>query len=286
MKTSSGHGVKLSYYEFGATTFFASRIDPRFPYCLYVPKSYEEAGTTRYPLLALIHGTERGAQRYRDEFIDFAEARQCMVLAPLFPAGIDEPGELDNYKFIEYHGIRFDRVLLGMVAEIAERYRLAADRFLIHGFSGGGHFVHRFLYLHPQRLLAASIGAPGMVTLLNDAESWWVGTRDLARVFGSALDIDAMKAVAIQMIVGGEDKETWEITVPESSPRWMPRVNDCGKTRIDRLRALQASFAAKDIEARLDIVPGVAHEGWRPELLQAVKRFLAESLQRADLAVA
>lgn len=61
---------------------------------------------------------------------------------------------------------QFDHVLLAMVDEIAP-LPLAAGRFLMHGFSGGGHFAHRFFSLHPRRLLGASIGAPGMVTLLD-----------------------------------------------------------------------------------------------------------------------
>lgn len=280
MNKTPGHGVNLSYYEFGATSLFACQADQRFSYCLYVPTGYDEAGTARYPLAVLIHGTERGAQRYRDEFIEFADAHQCIILAPLFPCGITEPGELDNYKFIQFHDIRFDHVLLAMVDEVAARYRLDAGRFMIHGFSGGGHFVHRFLYLHPRRLVAASIGAPGMVTLLDAGKRWWVGTGDLQQVFGSAVDLAAMRSVAIQMIVGAEDRETWEITVPEISPRWMPGVNECGTTRIERLEALRDSFVAHGLEVRFDVIPGVAHEGWRPALLDGVKDFFARVLVR------
>src|SRR5690606_39266483 len=98
---------------------------------------------------------------------DFARAHRVVVLAPLFPAGMTEPGELSSYKLIRHGGIDYDRVLLGMVAEVAARYRLAGERFYLHGFSGGGHFAHRFLYLHPERLAGVSIGAPGIVTLID-----------------------------------------------------------------------------------------------------------------------
>lgn len=278
MRSKPGHGKVLSYYEFGATSMFASRADQRFSYCQYVPESYEEEGCATYPLVVLIHGTERAAQAYRDRFSDFAERHQCIVLAPLFPCGIDEPGELDNYKFIKYRDIRFDFVLLAMIAEISERYRLSGERFLMHGFSGGGHFVHRFLYLHPRRLLAASIGAPGMVTLLDDTKPWWIGTSDLEQVFGKALDIEALRAVKVQMIVGAEDVETWEITARPGSPRWIPGANDCGRTRVDRIRALRDSFAGRGIDVRLDVVPGVAHEGHNKLLLDQVKDFFASAL--------
>jgi poly(3-hydroxybutyrate) depolymerase len=87
-------------------------------------------------------------------------------LAPLFPSGIIDPSDEDNYKFIKYHDIRFDHVLLAMIDEVAIKYRVNKDRFLLHGFSGGGQFVHRFFYLHPKRLMGVSIGAPGRITYL------------------------------------------------------------------------------------------------------------------------
>jgi dienelactone hydrolase len=228
--------------------------------------------------VVVIHGTERGAQRYRDEFIAFAESEQCVVLAPLFPASIEVPGDLENYKFIAFCGIRFDRVLLEIVDEVAEKYRIDSERFLIHGFSGGGHFVHRFLYLHPRRVIAASIGAPGMVTLLDDKKPWHLGTSNLEETFGIAADINALRDVRVQMIVGGDDTATWEITVPETSRLYMPGVNDAGETRIERLTSLKESFIAHGIDVQMEIVPGVGHEGWKPALLDRVKEFFRAAL--------
>ncbi len=272
--------VKLGYYERGETAMFASRFDQRFSYCMYVPEAYEESEAT-YPILVAIHGSGRGAQRYRTEFSTFAEEHHCLVLAPLFPCGIIEPGEGDNYKFIKYHDIRFDRVLLAMLDEVAERYRVDMTRLLIHGFSGGGQFVHRFLYLHPRRIAAASIGAPGRITLLDDKLPWWLGTRDFIAEFGTAPDLDALRKVAVQMIVGAEDKDTWEITMTPESRRWMPGANDAGATRIERLTTLRDNFVRKGIAVRLDVVPGVAHEGVNPALFRRVTDFLAEALRRA-----
>lgn len=270
---------RLLYYEKGSTSQFACATDQRFSFCLHVPHDYDEAAADRWPLIVLIHGTERGSQKYRDLFAQFADQERAIVLSPLFPCGIDEPLDLENYKFIEYRGIRFDRVLLSMVEQIGKRYRLDAQRFLIHGFSGGGHFVHRFLYLHPGRLRAASIGAPGMVTLLDSTLPWWVGTADLERHFGIGVDVAAMREVAIQMAVGDADTETWEITVPPQSRLYMPGVNDAGRTRIERLRSLAASFEREGITVRFDLVPQVKHEGWHPRFLQTVQDFFAGVLR-------
>ena len=278
MRKTPGHGKRLSYYGFGRTTMFACQADQRFSYCLYVPDSYDEEGIQTYPLAVIVHGTNRTAQEYRDAFVDFAEANQCMVLAPLFPAGIIEPGELSSYKFIAFHDIRFDHLLLAMVDEVADLYRVEAERFLLHGFSGGGHFAHRFFYLHPERLRGVSIGAPGLVTLLDPERDWWVGVRDLEDVFGKGLNLAAMREVPVQTVIGGEDSDTWEITVEPGGRYWMPGANDAGRTRLDRLASLKASFELAGIAVRHDIVPGVGHNGYA--VLAPVKAFFADALAR------
>lgn len=271
-----GHGKRLTFYDIGATPFFALRKEPRVSYCLYVPEDYDEAGEDRFELIVPIHGTERGAATYRDRFREFAEQHRAIVLAPLFPANLFGPNDLDNYKLLEHRGLRFDRLLLAMVAEVSAKYRLAGDRFLLHGFSGGGHFAHRFFYLHAHRLKAVSIGAPGVVTLFDEGRDWWTGTRNLESVFGRRSAIGAMRSVAVQTVVGGDDRETWEITIPENSPWWMPGANDAGKDRIERLHALADSLERAGISVRRDIVAQVAHDGWA--VLPAVRDFFAQVL--------
>jgi dienelactone hydrolase len=280
MRHTPGHGKKLSYYEFGATSMFACQVDQRFSYCLYVPRCYDEEGLDYYPLVVLVHGTERGAQRYRDEFIAFAEQHRCIVLAPLFPCGIGQPGELDNYKFIRFHDVRYDRILLAMVAEVSNRYRLVSERFFLHGFSGGGHFAHRFFYLHPGRLAAVSVGAPGLITLLDPTKPWWVGTGTVATEFGTEIDYAALRQVPVQLVVGDADTETWEITPDENSPRWLPGINDTGRTRVERLQTLHRCLMQHGIETKFDLVPGVGHVGWHPVLLDRVRDFFAAVLAR------
>lgn len=77
----------LGYYRRGRTTIYASRTDPRFGYCAYVPESYDPDRAEPYRVLALIHSTDRDAQYIRDEFSDLAERQDCLIFAPLFPAG-------------------------------------------------------------------------------------------------------------------------------------------------------------------------------------------------------
>ncbi len=263
-------------YDLGHTAIYAARCDPRFSYCLYVPPEIGKGGPDP-ALIVAIHGSSRTSfLDFRDGFAEFGRWNNAAILCPLFPIGVRGDGARNGYKYLEEGEIRYDRVLLGIVEEVAERYRMAWDRFALFGYSGGGHFTHRFLILHPGRLWAASIGAPGSVTLLDPERDWWVGIRDLQQRFGITLDRAALARVPVHMVVGDADLETWEITHREGSQHWMPGANDAGRTRPERLRALQRSFEAAGVTVRFDLVPGVSHD--RMRCLGRVKTFFADML--------
>ena len=264
-------------YEYGPTSIYSSKHDPRFPYCLYVPPSLGEGGE-KPELIVAMHGTGRGFTGYRDAFSAFARWNNCIILAPLFPIGVMGDGYRDGFKYMREGNLRYDHVLLAIVEEVSERYGIAFDRFGLFGYSGGGHFTHRFLMLQPHRLWGASIGAPGSVTLLDPSRDWWVGTRNFAELFGQELDIPAMKQVAVQMVVGAADLETWEITHKPGGRNWMPDANHAGTNRPERLASLRDNFAAHGIAARFDLVPNTPHDGVK--VVPVVEDFFAGELAR------
>jgi poly(3-hydroxybutyrate) depolymerase len=263
-------------YDLGSTPIFASKTDPRFSYCLYVPPGFASAKTAP-ELIVAMHGTGRSFVEYRNALAEFGRWNNCLILAPLFPIGVRGDGNRDGFKYMIEGDIRYDRVLIDMVDEVGVKYGIRFDRFALFGYSGGGHFAHRFLMLHPDRLWAASIGAPGSVTLLDPTRDWWVGTRDVATRFGIEIDPAAMAKVPVQMVVGSADLETWEITHREGGRNWMPGANDAGRTRPERLQSLQRSFEAAGIEVRFDLIAGMAHDGLRA--VETVKDFFAAILQ-------
>lgn len=283
MRNRPGHGERLSYYDFGATTVYAAQADKRLAWCAYIPESYEESGEARYPLVVVVHGTERGMLAYRSAFSRFAEQEQAIILCPLFPANLCFPGDLSTYKMLRAPGVSYDLALLSIIDEAAEKWRIAGERVLMYGFSGGAHFTHRFLYLHPERLLAAAVAAPGVVTLLDEGHDFWVGVRDLEARFGKRLDLARIRDVPVRLLVGEEDRETWEITIGPRDPWWMEGADLAGPDRVSRIRALGESLAAAGVEVAVETAPGTAHDD-RP-LIPLAQRFFSEQLARFRAAV-
>lgn len=278
MNDVSMRGVepRFAHYLYGRAPAWALRSDQRFTYYVYVPRTLTSAADPT-PVIAAMHGTQREVETCRDAFAALAEEYGCVVLAPLFPCGLLEYGDTDNYKRLVFRNIRFDLILLEMVAEVGQRYGLQLDRLLLHGFSGGGQFAHRFFYLHPEQLAAVSIGAPGAVTLLDETRDWWVGTRNVKDIFGKDLDIEAMRRVRACTTIGGADLGTEEITVPTSSPHWMPGANHAGDDRQRRLAALRDRLDRNGIQVEHTVVPGAGHDG--QAVLPAVRDFFGRVLE-------
>ncbi|MGP3962166.1 hypothetical protein ACTWPT_39865 [Nonomuraea sp. 3N208] len=142
----------------GRTPFFAAPTEPRCSYCAYVPRSWTP--DARMPVLVAVHGTGRNVGALREALIPFADRHDLIVVTPLFPAGIDDPDDVHNYKAVDAHGIRFDLVLLEVLEQVRVRWNARVDTVMLCGHSGGGQFAHRFLYLHPERLAAVAVSAP------------------------------------------------------------------------------------------------------------------------------
>jgi hypothetical protein len=79
------------------------------------------------------------------------------------------------------------------------------------------------------------------------------------------------------MIVGGEDTETWEITIKPGHAWWMEGAGLAGSNRIERMLSLKGSFERHGIAVRHDVVPGTAHK--RAPLMPATEDFLHDAFR-------
>ena len=103
-------------------------------------------------------------------------------------------------------GVRYDQILLSMIGDMEKRYPgVRTDKFYMFGHSGGGQFANRFLCVHPERLKAVSIGAPGRPTFLNPQEDYFWGVRDFKNYFDKDMDLEMIRRVPVQITVGEFD---------------------------------------------------------------------------------
>jgi len=275
--TTSSPSVKLTGYDLGKSATFALKSDQRFSYCTFTPASYRPGQDNNHQLLVLIHGSDRSNQALRDYFTDFAEQHNCILLAPLFPCAIEDSDDRDNYKYIAYKGIRFDRILMSMIDEISTKYRMFWPKFSMFGFSGGAHFAHRFLLLHPHRLTAVSVAAPGSVTRIDDSRDWWVGTKNMEQLFGVKIDLNQLRKPQVHLCVGDQDLDTSAISHKPGSPHWMEGANNAGVTRVDRLHSLYRNFRGHGMKVSLELAAGKNHD--TDAMSDCAMRFLAESFK-------
>lgn len=254
--------VRKPLFHLGQSTgcfpFRACRLDRRFSYGVYVPTGYTPERAAQFRILVCVHGTERAPETARELFVHLAEETQRIVLAPLFPVAVTDDEETHNYIFLAYRGIRYDRVLLAMVDEVAERFGVDSRGLWLAGFSGGGQFAHRFMYLHASRLAAVSVGAPGLVNTLDEGRDWFVGVRDVMERFGQGIDRTGLQGLPVQVVVGGDDTGT-DIVVAPPSPLYAEGVNDSGSTRLERAGFLHRLLREAGADSRLDVVPGAGH---------------------------
>jgi poly(3-hydroxybutyrate) depolymerase len=267
--------ARLKLFSEGRTTVFSYRGDPRFAYCLYTPPPRPEAEAPG--LIVAMHHSNRNFVQVRDSFAELAERTNQVVLAPLFPADVLGDGNVDGYKYLIEGDLRYDLLLHDMIRRTEESTGCDGARFCMFGFSGGGHFAHRYMLVHAERLKAVSIAAPGQVSLPDRDADWWVGIRDVPSLFGKSVDFDALRRVKVQLIVGESDTETWEITHRPGSRYWRAESDKAGKNRIERLRSLQRALKAEGVSVQFDMIPGAAHIS--TPAMELSKKFLEKHLQ-------
>ncbi|KAI1381116.1 alpha/beta-hydrolase, partial [Hypoxylon crocopeplum] len=272
---------------------FALQVDPRISYILYVPATHynpdPNSGTSnsaigKLPLLVYIHGSGRNTVAIYNELVPFANSTPCAILAPVFPAGMNGPNDIDSFKELHSTALRSDLALLSVLDEVAYRWPgLETSRIFMMGFSGGGQFAHRFLYLYPERLAAISVGAPGRPTYLDDSQEWPVGIANASTLFNRTVNTDLVGDVPIQLVVGSNDTELhgdddfWKWEQEVLGVGGLPPMNE---TRLESMHRLHDSLTHAGIETELDIVDGIAHDevGARSTVLKFLQPWIQKGI--------
>jgi pimeloyl-ACP methyl ester carboxylesterase len=249
------------------TRVHAYQLADGTPYDLYVPATYT-GGDQPFRLLVSVLPVHPNIPRYRalELFGDFAAAARRLVLAPRF----------DIHSGFQFLGLgtpeRYDLRLLQMVDAVARSHTLATPLFELFGYSAGGQFAHRFLYLHGEHLRSVVIGAPGNVTLPRTDEPWPAGLAKMADIGGKEVDLTGGQWPDILLFVGDQDVTT-ELLDQDAA------ANRFGRTRLERARTLHHAWLKASIPHQYHEVAGMGHGDIvtddRP--MQTVWQFLSPS---------
>lgn len=129
----------------------------------YIPPAVEE--TT--PVLFVMHGTNRDADRYRDEWAGIAAEYNAILVVPEFSRRDFPEANAYNlgYVLTGEKGISRPRALWAFSAiepifdEIRQRTGTQVKTYSMYGHSAGAQFVHRYVYFVPQARLNRAVAA-------------------------------------------------------------------------------------------------------------------------------
>jgi len=241
--------------------------DPRFCYWAYVPAAYQNEKDPHYQLMVIVHGTGCATENYINYAMKWADKNHVAILAPMFPSGLVGHDNFNSYKLVSDAGIRYDQILLSEVEDMKVRYPgVKTDKFFLFGHSGGGQFSERFTLVHPERVKAVNIGAPGRPTFINYDEDYFWGIRDFKKQFDKEFDIAAFREVPVIIVIGEKDTKF----IGESP---------YGISRMERMHSLQKNFLDNGVKSvELEVIPGIAHEDGDKERIETATRFFTRFL--------
>ncbi|TVR52446.1 MAG: hypothetical protein EA425_04950 [Puniceicoccaceae bacterium] len=222
-----------------------------------------------------------------------AEELGAVLLCPVFPRPASHRHiythalDADTFATPKPAFRRLDLQLAAMMDDAAQRLRAIGHRVdprtLMVGFSASGMFVNRFAFLHPERIRAAAIGAPGGWPLAPVVEwqgrtlPYPVGIADIEALAGDPVDFDLLRGVPFFFFLGTDDEND---SVPFDDG-YDEHGRDLvftlfGQTPLDRWDDARHLYAAAGLQATFKAYPGAAHE-MTPEMIIDVVAFLRNS---------
>lgn len=280
-----------------------------YPYYLYVPPELNttQAQHRKTTLLVIPNNTglvsddfsvhEADARRRMEQVPELASELKVAVLMPIFPRPAHDDWKiytqaLDRDSLVtpksEYR--RFDLQLLAMIDNARDRlfdeYNLRVDRrVLLNGFSAQAMFANRFTFLHPDRVKAAAIGAPGGWPIVPVGEyrhralRYPIGVSDFREVAGTNLNMSVLRRVPLLIFMGDKDDND---AVPfgdayenEDRAIILPMF---GETPIERWATARAMYAHARMNAEFKLYPGAGHE-IVPAMREDVRAFLEKHMK-------
>lgn len=217
------------------------------------------------PVVFVMHGVKRDADRYRDEWAALARQHGFIVIVPEFGQA-DFPGSrgYNTGYFSGENGTPRPRALWSFAAieplfdDVRERFGTGATRYSIYGHSAGAQFVHRFVLFMPETRIDQAIAAnAGWYTMPDPAIEFPYGVEE-APVDDAALKAALGKRLTVLLGTADTDRS-------DPNLRKTPEADAQGPHRFARGQQFFAegekAAAARGVPFgwKLATVPDVGH---------------------------
>lgn len=212
--------------------------------------AFAPPGSEASPPLVLVHGISRNAAEMIMRFSGDAERHKVPLIAPLFRK---ESYGMYQQLLDRRSGIRSDKALFDILADVEARWGVRTQRFHLFGFSGGGQFAHRFAFLHPRRLLSCVPVSAGWYSWPDEQLEWPLG---LSRAPAAEVDCTALQQLPMHVLVGARDTRSDEALRRSAA---IDAVQ--GVSRVERAERFCAAMRDRHVNPNctLTVLPGVGH---------------------------
>ena len=245
----------------GAGHFDFRRAGKTVPVWYFLP---EKVGPNA-PILFVMHGVNRDADRYRDDWIPHAKAKNFIVIAPEFSSAefpgnenyslggmklgqsSAQPSKASSYSFLE-----------PIFEEVKRSTGNRSESYWLYGHSAGAQFVHRYLYFMPKAHVTAAVAAnAGWWTMPDPAVAFPYG---LHRSAVSVVGLKTMLQRKLTILLGTADTDPNDENLQRSPEAMVQGVHRFARGHTF-FEAGQKRAAALGIPLgwQLSTAPGIAH---------------------------
>jgi poly(3-hydroxybutyrate) depolymerase len=236
------------------------------PLKVWAYKPTEYSSTSK--VLFVMHGTNRDADRYRDEWTEIAQKHNLLLIVPQFNTE-DFPRALgynlgnvftnNTYNQINARDIWSYSAIEPLFDFVKEKYGNTSSNYRLYGHSAGSQFVHRFIFFVPD----------ARVSKIVTANAGWYTAPDFSIEFPYGLknspvseaDVKSSLNQPVVVLLGEADNDPEHPSLRRAEPAMLQ-----GKHRLERGYHFykQAEEAAKSHQVafnwKLETVPNVGHK--------------------------
>ncbi|MFM8805986.1 MAG: hypothetical protein ACKOD1_01365 [Sphingomonadales bacterium] len=241
---------------------YALRMPGRITVWMYSPTDRPDT----LPVVIMLHGAERNASAYLDQWASVADLYQLVVVAPTFDKenfkGSDRynPGNVWNEKeerFMPEREWTFS-VIEPLFDQFVNALGSRERGYYLSGHSAGAQFVHRFLYFVPNnRAAKVFISNAGWYTLPDMQNDYPFGVKNIPQI---KKNIHQFFSKPVLLALGEADTDTTSVNFQKGEP-----YSSQGANRFERgknfFRTVQATAGAQGASLHWTMIslPGVAH---------------------------